>query len=74
MSTASKARRLAERVEDEQMEIEHLYALLKTTVCPDEHTTAAQYKVNAMHKLRMAMDALEGADTLLMKINLEVHK
>ncbi len=68
MKRATKARRLAERCEDEAMEVEHLYQVLKTNIVPDEHTESSTHKVNAMHALAMARDQIELAAKLLEQI------
>lgn len=63
MKRAAKAQRLRAQIEDEYLEVEHLYKLLKTTIEPEPHTGAASYKVEAMKLLHMAMSALEEAGT-----------
>lgn len=68
MKRAAKAKRIAEQIEDEQLEVEHLYSLLKTTVEPKDHSQSANYKVQAMHLLRTAMNALEEAASYVSEI------
>lgn len=68
ITTASKAARLSERVEDECMEVEHLYALVKTTICPEGGSDEAASKVHAMKNLAKAKDALQEAMSWLHQI------
>lgn len=68
MKRAAKAKRLAERLEDELMEVEHLRALLMSTIQPEISTDSGSHKVSAMKLLKLAMDNIEAAITFVEKI------
>ena len=68
MSTASKARWLVNKIEDELMEVEHLYRILKTNVVPLADSEKAAHKVRAMGLIKRAMDSLEEAQGFLNEI------
>jgi hypothetical protein len=61
MKRLAKAKRLEARIEDEYLEVEHLYRILQTNIQPPDHSTSASYRVQAMKLLKTAMNALEEA-------------
>ena len=68
MQRKTKAKRLSEQIEDEYLEVEHIYRILKTNIVPESHTDSASYKVEGMKLLKTAMDALEEAATYIRDI------
>lgn len=65
MKQATKANRLAEKVQDEYLEVEHLYRILQTNIEPSIGTDKASYKSEAMKLLKTAMNALDEAATYI---------
>lgn len=68
MNQSTKTERLADRIDDELMEVEHLYHLLKTNIQPAPQTDAAAFKAQAMKLLTTAQRALEEASSYVRDI------
>jgi len=65
---ATKARILADKIDEEHQEVEHLYRILKTNIQPEDHSQSGSYRTEAMHLLKTAMNALEEAATYVRDI------
>jgi hypothetical protein len=61
MKPRAKVNYLIRGLEQEQMEVEHCYELLKTNIRPDGGTTEAHYRVEAMKNLSQARTYIAAA-------------